>query len=305
MNSRHFTQVLGVAVMATWALVSAPAPGARAEPLPPNASNPECSDVEVVFARGTGEPPGVGGVGQVFVDSLRSKVGTKTVDVYGVQYPATVDFPRAVDGINDAAAHIQATAARCPNTKIVLGGYSQGAAVAGFVTSDVVPAGAADSGVTGPMPPAVANHISAVTLFGKPSTRFMGMVGEPTIVIGPLYAGKTLDTCVPGDPICSEGGDFSLHDAYIPDGLVDQAATYAAGKVGVAQPPAPAPTPAPLAPATAPPPPAPAPALPAPAPAPAAPAPAPAPAPPAPAPAPAPAPPAPAPAPPPPPVEGA
>jgi cutinase len=230
MISRHITQVLGVAAVAAWGLMSAPVPAASAEPLP-NASNSGCSDVEVVFARGTGEAPGVGGVGQAFVDSLRSQVGAKSVEVYGVQYPATVDFPRAVDGINDAAAHIQATAAKCPNTKIVLGGFSQGAAVAGFVTSDVVPAGAADSGVTGPMPPAVADHVTAVALFGKPSPRFMGMVGEPSIVVGPLYAGKTLDSCVPGDPICSDGGDFALHNAYIPDGLVDQAATYVAGRL--------------------------------------------------------------------------
>ena len=30
--------------------------------------------------------------------------------------------------------HIQDTAANCPNTRIVLGGFSQGAVVAGFVT---------------------------------------------------------------------------------------------------------------------------------------------------------------------------
>jgi hypothetical protein len=225
-------RVLGVAVTAAWvAGVSITVPTASAEPLP-NASTPGCPDVEVVFARGTGEPVGVGGVGQAFVDSLRSKVGAKTVEVYGVQYPASMDFARAVDGINDAAAHIQATAAKCPNTKVVLGGFSQGAAVAGFVTANVVPPGAADSGVTGPMPPAVAEHVAAVALFGKPSPRFMSMFGEPAIVIGPSYAGKTLDSCVPGDPICGDGGDFSLHDAYIPEGLVEQAASYAAGRLG-------------------------------------------------------------------------
>jgi hypothetical protein len=239
MNFSHLTRVLGVAAAASWALLSAPGPLAIAEPLP-GVSTPGCSDVEVVFARGTGEPIGVGGVGQAFVDSLQARVAPKSVAVYAVQYPASVDFPRAVDGINDAAAHIQATAARCPNTKIVLGGFSQGAAVAGFVTSDVVPAGAADSGVTGPMPPAVASHVAAVTLFGKPSPRFMGFVNQPTIEIGPLYADKTLDSCVPGDPICSDGGDFGLHDAYIPDGVVDQAATYAAGKLGASPSPAPA-----------------------------------------------------------------
>lgn len=246
MTLRSLTPVLGVAATLTWALVSGAAPGASAEPLP-NASAPVCPDVEVVFARGTGEPAGVGYVGQAFVDSLKSKVGDKSVNVYAVNYPATIDFPRAVDGINDAAAHIQATAANCPKTKIVLGGFSQGAAVAGFVTADVVPPGAADSGVTGPLPPAIADHVAAVTLFGKPSERFMNFVNEPAIVIGPKYAGKTLDSCVPGDPICSDGGDFGLHNAYVPDGMVDQAASFAAGKLGYAVPAAPPPPPAPEA----------------------------------------------------------
>ncbi|MDX1892178.1 cutinase family protein [Mycolicibacterium sp. 050158] len=236
MISPHLVRLLGVAVAAAWALAGAPA--ASAEPAP-GAAAPACPDVEVVFARGTGEPPGVGGVGQAFVDSLRSKVGTKTVGVYAVQYPASLDFPRAVDGINDAAGHIQQTAATCPQTKVVLGGFSQGAAVAGFVTSDVVPPGAADSGVTGPLPPAVADHVAAVTLFGKPDGQFMNMISQPQVAVGPLYAGKTLDSCVPGDPICSTGGDYALHNAYISDGLVDQAATYAAGRLE------PTPTPAP------------------------------------------------------------
>jgi hypothetical protein len=230
MNSRHITQVLGVAAVAAWTFASAPVPAASAEPLP-SASSPGCSDVEVVFARGTGEPVGLGGVGQAFVDSLRSKVGGKSVDAYAVQYPASLDFARGVDGINDASAHIQATAAKCPNTKVVLGGFSQGAAVAGIVTADAVPPGGADSGLSGPMPATVAGHVAAVALFGKPSPRFMGMFGGPAVVIGPLYAGKTLDSCVPGDPVCSDGGDFGLHNAYIPDGLVDQAATYAAGRL--------------------------------------------------------------------------
>lgn len=251
MIARHLAGAMGVTAAAVCALLSVPSPIALAEP---------CSDVEVVFARGTGEPVGVGGVGQVFVDSLRSKVGAKSVDVYAVDYPATTDFPRAVDGINDAAAHIEATAASCPKTKIVLGGYSQGAAVAGFVTSDVVPPGAVDSGVTGPMPPAVADHVAAVTLFGKPSPQFMGFIGQPNVVVGPLYTAKTLDSCVPGDPICSDGGNYALHNDYIPDGLVDQAADFAVSKLGPASAsprsstPAPAPAPGPTpAPASAPP----------------------------------------------------
>ena len=59
--------------------------------LPAAAADP-CPDVEVVFARGTTEPPGVGGVGQAFVDSLRSQLGDRSVGLYAVDYPASRDF---------------------------------------------------------------------------------------------------------------------------------------------------------------------------------------------------------------------
>ena len=58
----------------------------------PTATAEPCPDVEVVFARGTTEPPGVGGVGRAFVDSLRSQLGGRSVGVYAVNYPASNDF---------------------------------------------------------------------------------------------------------------------------------------------------------------------------------------------------------------------
>lgn len=162
-----------------------------------------CPDVEVVFARGTSEPPGVGRIGQSFVDTLRSRLGTKSVGVYPVNYPATTDFPTAADGISDAGAHVQQMATNCPRTKMVLGGYSQGAAVMGFVTESAVPDGVQLVQSLQPMPAAVANHVAAVALFGKPSAQFMSIINEPPVTIGPLYAAKTIELCVPGDPICS------------------------------------------------------------------------------------------------------
>src|SRR5689334_16572450 len=53
------------------------------------AEDPSCSDVEVVFARGTFEAPGVGATGQAFVDALSGRLGGKSVDAYGVDYPAS------------------------------------------------------------------------------------------------------------------------------------------------------------------------------------------------------------------------
>ncbi|MGH3525159.1 MAG: cutinase family protein, partial [Mycobacterium sp.] len=200
-----------------------------------------CPDVEVVFARGTAEPPGVGGVGQAFVDALNSRVGGRSVGVYPVNYAASsdfgggIDFARTfVDGIRDAGAHIESTAANCPNTKMVLGGYSQGAALAGFVTSAAipkeVPAEYADQ-VPQPMPPEVANHVAAVTLFGRPSNEFLTQGGSPPITIGPLYAPKTIDLCAPDDTICNgapTGPPNMAHASYLANGMVDQGADFAA-----------------------------------------------------------------------------
>jgi cutinase len=221
-----------VAVTMALALMNAPVPTATADP---------CPDAEVVFARGTGEPPGIGGIGQALVDALRTKVGAKSVSVYPVNYQASGDFAdgiqfalTVIDGIRDATNHIQAVAAQCPATKMVLGGYSQGAAVAAFTTSADIPAGVPAALVPPPMPPEIATHIAAVTLFGKPSNQFLGDAGAPQITIGPLYRPKTIDLCATGDTICNgapPGPPTGAHNSYIANGMVEQAAQFATGRL--------------------------------------------------------------------------
>jgi cutinase len=222
-------RILGAAAVTTSALLS-PAiniPSAAADP---------CPDVEVVFARGTFEAPGVGGVGQAFVDSLRGKLGNRSVDVYPVNYPASLDFATAADGVIDASNKIQDVAAHCPNTKMVLGGYSQGAAVVAYTTEDSVPNGyTLPPGITGPMAPDVAKHVAAVALFGKPSSGFLQMIytGAPPITVGKLYSDKTTDLCIPEDPVCSPtGSDNGAHGQYAANGMTDQAADYVARHLG-------------------------------------------------------------------------
>lgn len=207
-------------------MAGAPAPSAVAEP---------CPDVEVVFARGSGEAPGVGGIGQPFVDALRSQVGGRSLTVYPVNYPASTDFSSpdfpltVIDGIRDASSHIESMAANCPNTKEVLGGYSQGAAVAGYTTSAAVPPGVPASAVPPPMPPDVAKHVAAVTLFGAPSGQFLQKYNAPPLTIGPLYQPKTLELCAQGDPVCGkgDGSDFAAHTSYPINGMTNQAANFA------------------------------------------------------------------------------
>lgn len=227
----NICRFVGAPMVTTWALLFAPVPAASADPPDPTVSDGACPDVEVVFARGTGEPPGVGGIGEDFIDALRSKIGEKSMGVYGVDYPATTDFPTAMAGIYDAGTHVEQTAANCPQSKLVLGGFSQGAAVMGFVTAAAIPDGA-PLDAPRPMPPEVADHVAAVTLFGMLSVAFMHSIGAPPIVIGPLYAEKTIQLCAPGDPVCSSGGNWAAHKGYADDGMVEQAAVFAAGRLG-------------------------------------------------------------------------
>jgi cutinase len=231
MCPRQIARFVIAALVVAGGLLSAPIRIASAQP---------CPDVEVVFARGTAEPPGVGGTGEPFVNALRSQVGAKSLDVYPVNYEASSDFSdriqfarSVVDGIKDASGHIEATAANCPKTRIVLGGFSQGAVVAGFVTSASIPAGVPAEYLQflpKPMPPEVANHVAAVTLFGKPSAAWLQNYGAPAIVIGPLYVPKTIDLCAPGDTICNgdAGGAPSFaHAEYPVNGMTAHAADFA------------------------------------------------------------------------------
>ncbi len=180
-----------------------------------------CPDIEVVFARGTDEPPGIGRVGQAFVDSLRGQVGGRSVGVYAVSYPATFDFLAAGGGANNASGHIQYMVNNCPNTRLVLGGYSQGAAVIDVIAAVPFPA----IGFDAPLPPNVPQHVAAIAVFGNPSAK----VGLP-LTVSPVWGAVTIDLCEPGDPVCSNGDNFEAHKWYVP-GMTSQAAAFVAGRL--------------------------------------------------------------------------
>ncbi|MGD9619240.1 MAG: cutinase family protein [Mycolicibacterium sp.] len=228
MGRRRLSPIFAAALGA-WTVLSGVAPA-------PAAAQP-CPDVEVVFARGTNEPPGVGGVGQAFVDAIRAQAAPRTVGVYAVDYPASDNFfdrigfaTTVIDGIRDEIDHVQTMAANCPDTRLVLGGFSQGAVVTGFATSAEVPAEVDAAAVPQPMPPEVADHVAAVVLFGMPSADFLRQFEAPAVIIGPLYAAKTLELCEPGDSICSGvpgGGPNLAHAMYGVNGNVRQGATFA------------------------------------------------------------------------------
>lgn len=207
---RRCSVLLAAAATAVGSLILTPAAPARAD---------GCPDIEVVFARGTNESPGLGRIGSAFVNSLRNKVGGRSVGTYAVNYPASYDFLAAANGANDASAHIQWVVNNCPNTRLVLGGYSQGAAVIDVIAAVPVPA----IGFNAPLPPNVPGHVAALAVFGNPSAK----IGLP-LTASPVWGGRAIDLCNPGDPVCTSGDDVAAHRAY-DGGPVEQAAGFVAG----------------------------------------------------------------------------
>ncbi len=210
--------IAGASVTAVLALpVMAPSSGI------PTASA-SCPQVQVVFARGRLEQPGLGVLGNAFVSALQSKVPNKDITAYAVRYPADTQ----VDvGANDMSHHVQDMVNNCPDTRLVLGGYSLGAAVTDVVIAAPISAFGFDS----PLPPGTGQHIAAVALFGNGS-QWAG----PITNFASAYSGRTIELCHGDDPVCTPADPHTWQDnwsqhaanAYIQSGMVNQAADFVA-----------------------------------------------------------------------------
>lgn len=197
-------------------------PGDRTIPV----ASAACPQVEVIFARGRLESPGVGAIGNSFVSALRSKT-KKNIGVYAVRYPADNEIDV---GANDMSAHIQSMANNCPDTRLVLGGYSLGAAV----TDVVLAVPFSFFGFDNPLPGGMDQKIAAVALFGN-GAAWIG----PITNFSPTYSDRTIEMCHGADPICNPADpntweeNWTDHAAkeYINSGMVNQAADFVAGKL--------------------------------------------------------------------------
>ncbi|KAI9801888.1 MAG: hypothetical protein M1833_002202 [Piccolia ochrophora] len=166
-------------------------PTPPAPPIPPTSgggntrndiNNGVCKDVSVIYARGTGEPGNVGyQTGPSFFTALNNELGAARVAVQGVAYPATAagNANGGASGAGPMVAAAQKAVTQCPNTKIVLSGYSQGAMVVH----------AADR----QLPANLASKVAAVVLFGDPFN------GRP---LQNVPANKVRTFCHTDDSVC-------------------------------------------------------------------------------------------------------
>ena len=220
---RHHLIAGVVVALVTSVLLIVPATTTQ---MTPSASAASCPTDEVVFARGRLEPPGIGILGNAFVSALRSK-SHNNIGVYAVRYPAD----NQIDvGANDMSQHVQYMMNNCPDTRLVLGGYSLGAGV----TDVVIAVPMQFFGFDSPLPPGADTHIVAVALFGNGS-QWAGPITD----FNPVYRDRTIDLCHGSDPICNPADPNTWQDnwpahlanAYIQAGMPDQAADFVASKL--------------------------------------------------------------------------
>ncbi|WP_409493007.1 cutinase family protein [Amycolatopsis sp. cmx-11-12] len=190
----------------------------------PAAAAASCSDVDVVFARGTGEPGALGIiVGDPVFSAVRGKLTGKSVSSYAVNYPASLATDSASKGNKDLVDHVTGQAAACPGQRFVLVGYSQGANVVGNSVG-VSSEGAVVGGpIVATIPAELGSRVAALVVFGAPiAKRGEHITGE--------YGDRTKEFCAKGDVICEPGGGtFLPHLGY--GRRAGEAAEFVAGKV--------------------------------------------------------------------------
>ncbi|KAF1952707.1 cutinase-domain-containing protein [Byssothecium circinans] len=171
-----------------------------------------CTDLTIIFARGTGEPGNVGIIaGPKMFSSLRSSLGADRVTIQGVDYPADAAGNANLGGSGGSAmaSSIKAAKEQCPSTKIVLSGYSQGAMVVHNVFSA--------QGVS-------SADVAGAVLFGDPLK---------TQKVGDLAADKVQQFCGTTDMICGTGDNpTGGHTSY--GSVGEEAAQFVVGAAGLA-----------------------------------------------------------------------
>jgi cutinase len=182
-------------------------------------SNPAgCADVDVSFARGTGEPQGLGVLGTPLAAAIKRALSGETVNVRAVQYAAAFDQSSAGPGGTDLARHVNSVAARCPATKFVLGGYSQGASVVDNAIGIRSGLGSPSTAINA----SASRQVAAIVTFGNP----LMLSGRTIASAAPGFADRTKEFCATGDPVCGGGGNFAAHLAYSSNGDVQRAADF-------------------------------------------------------------------------------
>jgi acetylxylan esterase len=207
-----------------------------------SAAGADCADTHVITARGSTEAPGEGSTGALVTQIVTAS--DQTVSRAAVDYPATLtNYARSsAQGVSALTTQLTRQVRQCPDQKIVLAGFSQGA----HVVLDVL--GGGGGGVLGtttpPISPSIASHVAAVATFGDPrhvvnqpfdlgtSTRnglFPRSAAQLRTLAG--FANRIQAFCDSGDTFCDRGLNVAVHSTYL-NRHQNDAAAFVLDKIG-------------------------------------------------------------------------
>jgi acetylxylan esterase len=220
---RRLSLLLAAGALGGLALTSVVAVPAGADPAPPGTV---CADVHVITARASTERPGEGITGALVTAIVNAS--DQTVSRASVSYPATLTnyANSSAQGVSALRTQLTNQVNRCPNQKIVLAGYSQGA----HVVLDVLGGGGGGSlgSTTPPVAASVSSHVTAVATFGDPrhvvnqsfdlgTSRRNGLFPRTAAQLSVLsgFAGRIQAYCDSNDTFCDSGSSTNVHLTYL------------------------------------------------------------------------------------------
>jgi hypothetical protein len=201
-----------------------------------------CADVAIITARASTEAAGEGITGNLVTQIINTS--TQNISRASVSYPATLNNynSSSLQGINALKSQLTTEVTNCPNEKIVLLGYSQGA----HVVLDVLGGGQGGSlgTATPPIASNISSHVTAVATFGDPrhvpnqafdlgtstrNGRFPRSATQLQVLSG--FASRTHAWCDANDTFCDSGFSTQVHLTYL-NRYQNAATSFVLGKIG-------------------------------------------------------------------------
>lgn len=201
-----------------------------------------CAAVHIITARASTEAPGEGITGAL-IDQIID-TSNQSITRASVSYPATLNnyASSSAQGVTALKAQLTSQVQSCPNQKIVLAGYSQGA----HVILDVLGGGGGGSlgAATAPIATSISSHVVAAVSFGDPrhvvnqafdlgSSRRNGLFPRTNGQLQTLsgFAPKIEAFCDSNDTFCDSGFSTNVHLTYL-NRYQNAATTFVIGKIG-------------------------------------------------------------------------
>ena len=201
-----------------------------------------CAAVAIITARASTEAAGEGITGNLVTQIINSS--TQTISRAAVDYPATLNnyASSSLQGINALKSQLTTEVTNCPNEKIVLLGYSQGA----HVVLDVLGGGQGGSlgTATPPVASNISSHVTVVATFGDPrhvpnqafdlgtstrNGRFPRSATQLQVLSG--FASRIAAWCDANDTFCDNGNSLNVHLTYL-NRYQTTATNFVLGKIG-------------------------------------------------------------------------